>query len=128
MEANDLTGLLWNVRGFNSAEKLREISNLIWQEKVDVAMLTETRLTKAIWIDSMHICQTMYQKKGGCLTGSTASSHKRVKLLGTYMSWSKIQTPADEVQLVTCYVEPGDTEVTRERTEKIVAIVQDMIR
>ena len=44
-----------------------------------MAMLTETRLTKAIWIDGMHICQTMYQKKGGCLTGSTMNSHKRVK-------------------------------------------------
>ena len=45
-----------------------------------------------------------------------------------YLSWSKIPTQEGEIQMVSCYIEPGDTEVTRERTDKVVAIIQDMIR
>ena len=95
---------------------------------MDVAMLTETRLTKPLWIDGLHMCQTMYQKKGGCVTASNVTGHKRVKQLGTYLSWSKIPTKEGEIQLVTCYIEPGDTETTRERTDKAIAVVQDMVR
>ena len=65
----------------------------------------------------------MYQKKGGCLTASTIEGNRRVKQLGTYMSWSKIPSKEGEIQLVSCYIEPGDTEITRQRTEKIVAVI-----
>ena len=54
--------------------------------------------------------------------------HHRVKQLGTYLSWSKISTTEGEVQLLTCYIEPGDNETTRERTDKVVALIQDMIK
>ena len=91
-------------------------------------MLTETRLTRPLKMTGLKVSQTMYQKKGGCVTASTMESHRRVKQLGTYLSWSKIPTQEGEIQLVCCYIEPGDTEVTRERTDKVVAVIQDMIR
>ena len=120
--------LIWNVRGLNTKQKQHLVIDAIRQERVDVAMLTETRLTRPFWMDGMHVCQTMYQKKGGCLTASSMSSHRRVKQLGTYLSWSKISTTEGEVQLLTCYIEPGDNKTTRERADTVVAVVQDMIR
>ena len=91
-------------------------------------MLTETRLNRTFRMDGMRVCQTCYQTKGGCLTASSMSSHRRVKQLGTYLSWSKILTTEGEVQLLTCYIEPGDNKTTRERTDKVVALVQDMVK
>ena len=54
--------------------------------------------------------------------------HHRVKQLGTYLNWSKILTNEGEIQLVNCYIEPGDTKVTRDRTDKVITVIQDMIR
>jgi hypothetical protein len=78
-EAQDLRVLIWNVRGLNTKHKQRLVIEAIRQERVDVAMLTDTRLTRPFWMDGMHVCQTMYQKKGGCVTASTMESHRRVK-------------------------------------------------
>ena len=44
------------------------------------------------------------------------------------MSWTNINTEEGEIQLLCCYIEPGDNEVTRGRLDKITSIVQDMIR
>ena len=104
-------------------DKQHLVTDAIRQERVDVAMLTETRLNRTFRMDGMRVCQTCYQTKGGCLTASSMSSHRRVKQLGTYLSWSKILTTEGEVQLLTCYIEPGDNKTTRERTDKVVALV-----
>ena len=34
----------------------------------------------------------------------------------------------EEIQLLGLYIEPGDNKITRERADKAVAIIQDMIR
>ena len=62
------------------------------------------------------------------MTASTLVSHKHVKQLSTYLNWPKIPIGDEEIQLVGLYIEPGDTKVTRERADKAVAIIQDMIR
>ena len=52
-----------------------------------------------------------------------------MKQLGNYLSWTKIPMgDQEEIQLVGCYVEPGDTPTTRGRVDKAVALIQDMIR
>ena len=115
--------MIWNIRGLNSTEKQRLVADAIRHHRADVAMLTETRLTRPLKMAGLKVSQTMYQKKGGCVTASTMESHRRVKQLGTYLSWSKIPTQDGEIQLVCCYIEPGDTEITRERTDKVVAVI-----
>ena len=103
-EVQDLSILIWNVRGLNTKQKQHQVIDAIRQERIDVAMLTETRLNRTFRMDGMRVCQTCYQTKGGCLTASNMSSHRRVKQLGTHLSWSKISTTEGEVQLLTCYI------------------------
>jgi len=115
--------MIWNVRGINEVEKQKLVEQAAKAERVDVAMLTETRLNKTLSLDSMCTFQTTLNKKGGCLTASTLNSHKRVKQLGSYMSWTNINTEEGEIQLLCCYIEPGDNEVTRGRIDKVTLLV-----
>ena len=89
--------LVWNVRGLNNAEKQREVSNAIKENDAHVAMLTETKLTKALKDKDLQCHQTTYKRNGGCLTASTFVGHKRVKQLGTYLSWTKVPIGNEEI-------------------------------
>jgi hypothetical protein len=60
-------------------------------------MLTETKLTKAFKAKDLQCHQTAYKRNGGCLTASTLVGHKRVKQLGTYLSWTKVPIGNEEI-------------------------------
>ena len=78
--------MVWNVRGFNTAEKQHKVAEAIRAHRVDVAMLTETRLKHLFEADSMHVVQTSFDRKGGCVTAVAMDSHRIVKQLGTYLN------------------------------------------
>ena len=78
-EVRDLTILVWNVRGLNNADKQQEVLNAIKENDAHVALLTETKLTKALKDKDLQCHQTTYKRNGGCLTASSLNGHKRVK-------------------------------------------------
>ena len=61
----DLTVLMWNVRGINSEKKQRYLSKLINEERPDVAMFNETKLTSSLYLDGYHSFQTLFKRSGG---------------------------------------------------------------
>ena len=45
--------MIWNVRGINGVEKQKLVEQAAKVERVDVVMLTETRLSKTLSLDGM---------------------------------------------------------------------------
>ena len=50
--------MVWNVRGLNSDEKQQKVEEAIRGNRVDIAMLTETRLTRHLRYNGLHVEQT----------------------------------------------------------------------
>ena len=94
----DLTVLMWNVRGINSEKKQRYLNKLISEQKPDVAMFNETKLTSYLYLDGYHSHCTLLKRSGGCITFTNLRKHRKVKALGTYLNWTKVllgrSTPA----------------------------------
>ena len=45
---NDLKIAAWNIRGLGTTSKQNEVKNLIWNEKLSICAILETRLKKNI--------------------------------------------------------------------------------
>ena len=88
MEVNIIT---WNVRGLNSDRKQKYIKFALEDQKIDLALLNETRLKTQVTIDGYRSEQTLTSKAGGCLTLSSLAKHWRVKSLGNYLNWTRVQ-------------------------------------
>jgi hypothetical protein len=58
---------------------------------VDLALLNETRLKKQIEFSGYRSEQTLNSNGGGCLTLSNLAKHWRVKSLGNYLNWTRVQ-------------------------------------
>ena len=95
---------------------------------MDLALLNETRLNSQIAFDGFSPEQTLISKGGGCLTLSSLPKHWRVKSLGNYLNWTRIQMGQEWIHVVNVYIEPGFKEHVVKRAEKTVAIVKDMVR
>ncbi len=51
-----------------------------------------------------------------------------VKALGTYLCWTRVTTGKQEVQILNCYLEPGNEPFKVERAKRITDIIKDIIK
>ena len=124
----DLTVLMWNVRGINSEKKQRYLSKLINEQKPDVAMFNETKLTSSLYLDGYYSFQTLLKRSGGCITFNNLRNHRKVKALGTYLNWTKVLLGEEEVHLLNVYLEPGQEAFVGKRVNKIISLAKSIIR
>ena len=92
---------------------------------VDVALLTETKLTSPCIFHGFYSHQSLNIRKGGCLTLASSQHHVRVKALSTYLVWSMVpfgypggtnsRRECDKVHVLNVYLEPKPTEAVTKR-------------
>jgi endonuclease/exonuclease/phosphatase family metal-dependent hydrolase len=71
----------------------------------------------------------MFQRQGGCWTAaSTRTRLSLVKALGTYLCWTRLTSGAKQVQILNCYLQPGEEAHLKERAKRITDIVRDILR
>jgi hypothetical protein len=51
-----------------------------------------------------------------------------VKSLGTYLCWVRVTTGECEVQVLNCYLEPGEQVYQKERVKRVSDIIKDILR
>ncbi len=118
-----------NVRGFNSGEKQHAIGQLIHQSECHVVCLNETKLTGPVYLDNYWSHQTLLQRNGGAWTAATNKVNLTlVKALGTYLCWVRLTTGKHEVQILNCYLEPGNEPFKAERAKRVTDIIKDIIK
>ena len=128
MTKEDLSLLMWNVRGINSEKKQRYLGWLIKEKKPDFFMLNETKLTSPLYLDGYHSHQTLLKRSGGCITFTNLKNHRKVKALGTYVNWSKVPMGGEEVHLLNAYVEPGHEAFVVKRADTVIRLAKGIIR
>ena len=128
MTKEDLSVLMWNVRGINSEKKQRYLGWLIKEQKPDFVMLNETKLTSPLYLDGYHSHQTLLKRSGGCITFTNLKNHRKVKALGTYVNWSKVPMGGEEVHLLNVYVEPGQEAFVVKRADTVISLAKGIIR
>ena len=128
MTKEDLSLLMWNVRGINSEKKQRYLGWLIKEQKPDFVMLNETKLTSPLYLDGYHSHQTLLKRSGGCITFTNLKNHRKVKALGTYVNWSKVPMGGEEVHLLNVYVEPGQEAFVVKRADTVISLAKGIIR
>jgi exonuclease III len=120
--------LLWNVRGINAAKKQQYLDWLIREQRPDVVMFNETKLTSALYLNGYVSHQTLFKRSGGSITFSNLKSHKKVKALGTYLLWSKVLLGGEEVHILNVYLEPGHEKFVVQRADKVIQLTKDIVR
>jgi endonuclease/exonuclease/phosphatase family metal-dependent hydrolase len=51
-----------------------------------------------------------------------------VKALGTYLCWVRLTTGKHEVQILNCYLEPGNEPFKAERAKRVTDIIKDILK
>ena len=128
MTKEDLSLLMWNVRGINSEKKQRYLGWLIKEQKPDFVMLNETKLTSPLYLDGYQSHQTLLKRSGGCITFTNLKNHRKVTALGTYVNWSKVPMGGEEVHLLNVYVEPGHEAFVVKRADTVISLAKGIIR
>ena len=128
MTKEDLSLLMWNVRGINSEKKQRYLGWLIKEQKPDFVMLNETKLTSPLYLDGYHSHQTLLKRSGGCITFTNLKNHRKVKALGTYVNWTKVPLGGEEVHLLNAYIEPGHEAFVVKRADTVISLAKGIIR
>ena len=124
----DLKVLIWNLRGINSEKKQRYLNKLISEQKPDVAIFNETKLTSSLYLDGYHSHQNLLKRSGGCITFTKLRKHLKVKALGTYLDRTKVFLGEEEVHLLNVYLEPGQESFVGKRANKIISLAKSIIR
>jgi len=126
---DEITMISLNIRGFNTEAKQQVIGDLITKEKVDLVCLNETKLQMPLYFSNYWSHQTMLQRNGGCWTAATNKVRMTlVKSLGTYLCWVRVTTGECEVQVLNCYLEPGEQVYQKERVKRVTDIIKDILR
>ena len=108
-ELQEVTMMSLNIRGFNGEVKQQVIGDLIHQNEFHLVCLNETKLTIPVYLDNYWSHQSMLQQNGGVWTPATKKVRLTlVKALGTYFCWTRMTTGRHEVQILNCYLEPGE--------------------
>jgi hypothetical protein len=82
--------------------------------------LNETKLTSPVYLDNYWSHQTLLQRNGGTWTAATNKVNMTlVKALGTYLCWTRVTTGKHVVQLLNCYLEPGEEQFKAERAKRV---------
>ena len=119
---------MWNVRGINATKKQQYLDWLIREQRPDVVMFNETKLTSPLYLDGYVSHQTLVKRSGGCITFSNLKGHRMVKALGTYLSWSKVLLGGEEVHILNVYLEPGHEKFVVQRADKVIQLTKDIMR
>ena len=77
---------MWNVRGINSEKKQRYLDWLISEQRPDIVIFNETKLTSPLYLGGFYGNQTLMKRSWGCITFSNLKGHRKVKALGTYLN------------------------------------------
>ena len=123
-----LTVLMWNVRGINAEKKQRFLDKLVSEQRPDIVMFNETKLTSTLYLEGYFSHQTMLKRSGGCITFSNLRNHRKVKALGTYLNWTKVPLGSEEVHIMNVYLEPGHDSFVVKRADTIITLVKSIIR
>ena len=51
-----------------------------------------------------------------------------MKALGTYLCWTQLQLGNHYIQVLNCYLQPGEQPNLKERAKRVSEIVRDIIR
>ena len=94
---------------------------------MDVALLTETKLTSPLVLDGYRSVQTYLRRSGGCTTVSNMAALRRVKTLGNYLCWTKVRIGIEEVHFVALYIEPGSGDGVVKTAMKALNVVKDIV-
>lgn len=113
---------MWNVRGINGPRKQRYLDQMIAEQQPDVIMFNETKLNSPLYLGEYYSHQTLAKRSGGCITFTKLRKHKKVKALGTYLNWSKVQVGPEEVHIMNVYLEPGQEAFVVQRAERVVTL------
>ena len=71
----------------------------------------------------------MLQRNGGCWTAATKKVKlSLVKALGTYLCWTRLSTGSSDIQVLNCYLEPGEQPHLKERAKRVTDIIKDIIK
>ena len=128
-DANEFTMLSFNVRGLNSEAKQRIVYDLLKQNRPQLVCLNETKLQCPLYLQGFWSHQSLAQRNGGVWTAARTNTRlSLVKALGTYLCWTQYQLGSTYVQVMNCYLEPGEQPHLKERAKRITDIVKDIIR
>ena len=128
MQRVDFSVLMWNVRGINAVKKQQYLDWLIREQRPDIVLFNETKLTSPLYLDGYVSHQTLFKRSGGRITFSNLKGHKKVKALGTYLNWSKVLLGGEEVHILNVYLEPGHEKFVVQRADKVIQLVNDIVR
>ena len=128
MQRVSLSVLMWNVRGINAEKKQRYLDWMISEQRPDIVMFNETKLTSMLFLGGYVSHQTLLKRSGGCITFSNLKNHRKVKALGTYLNWTKVPLGGEEVHILNFYLEPGLESFVGKRADIVVALVKSIIR
>ena len=127
-EVKEITILNLNIRGLNAAAKQLAIDKVVNEVHPNVICLNETKLTYELYLDNFWSHQTMHQRHGGCWTAASTNTRLNlVKALGTYLCWTRLTTGNRQVQILNCYLQPGEEEHLKERAKRVTDIVRDIL-
>ena len=128
-EVKEITILNLNIRGLNSAAKQLAIDKVVNEVHPHVICLNETKLQYELYLDNFWYHQTMHQRHGGCWTAASTNTRLNlVKALGTYLCWTRLTTGSKQVQILNCYLQPGEEEHLKQRATRVTDIVRDILR
>jgi endonuclease/exonuclease/phosphatase family metal-dependent hydrolase len=73
--------------------------------------------------------QTNAQRHGGCWTASlTNAKLTLVKTIGTHLCWSQLEIGGHTIQILNCYLEPGQQQELKDRARRVVEIAKDITK
>ena len=82
-----------------------------------------------MYLDRYWSFQTNAQRHGGCWTASlTNAKLSLVKTMGTHLCWTQLEIANPVVQVLNCYVQPGEQQELKDRAKKIVDVAKDIIK
>jgi endonuclease/exonuclease/phosphatase family metal-dependent hydrolase len=89
----------------------------------------ETKLQSPLYLDGFWSFQTMQRRSGGCWNAARTNLQLRLmKALGTFFCWTQLQLGNKYVQVLNCYLEPGEKQNLKNKATRVAEIVRDIIR
>ena len=99
----------FNVRGLNSEAKQQIVYDLLKHNRPQMVCFSETKLQSPMYLGGFWSYQTMEQRSGGCWNASRTNTRLQLmKALGTYLCWTQLELGDKYVQVLNCYLQPGE--------------------
>jgi exonuclease III len=126
---DEFTIVNYNVRGINTIEKQQKVYEILGRYRPQVVCLNETKLQSPLYLDRYWSFQTNAQRHGGCWTASlTNAKLSLVKTMGTHLCWTQLEIGKHTIQILNCYVQPGEQQELKDRARRIVDIAKDIVK